>query len=199
MDELKKEENKFLEIWNKIRKNVFFKILILFIACMLVTVVSFKYSVGKFGEEMFKSYFQNSYIILLNFLPVFWLCMLIFVISNKVSVSYLITSIVIHILTLANFFKMSLRDDNLLMEDLTLIREAMAIKKGYTFDISRGMIGFFIIFVVISIVMFFIFDKKKKVKDNVKNPINKKRIIARVVTSIMIFILGIVRFKYNLC
>ena len=61
------------------------------------------------------------------------------------------------------------------------------------------MIGFFIIFVVISIVMFFIFDKKKKVKDNVKNPINKKRIIARVVTSIMIFILGIVRFKYNLC
>ena len=78
MDELKKEEkNKFLEIWNKIRKNVFFKILILFIACMLVTVVSFKYSVGKFGEEMFKSYFQNSYIILLNFLPVFWLCMLI--------------------------------------------------------------------------------------------------------------------------
>ena len=67
MDELKKEENKFLEIWNKIRKNVFFKILILFIACMLVTVVSFKYSVGKFGEEMFKSYFQNSYIILLNF------------------------------------------------------------------------------------------------------------------------------------
>lgn len=199
MDELKKEENKFLEIWNKIRKNVFFKILILFIACMLVTVVSFKYSVGKFGEEMFKSYFQNSYIILLNFLPVFWLCMLIFVISNKVSVSYLITSIVIHILTLANFFKMSLRDDNLLMEDLTLIREAMAIKTGYTFDISRVMIGFFIIFVVISIVMFFIFDKKKKVKDNVKNPINKKRIIARVVTSIMIFILGIVRFKYNLC
>ena len=75
----------------------------------------------------------------------------------------------------------------------------MAIKTGYTFDISRGMIGFFIIFVVISIVMFFIFDKKKKVKDNVKNPINKKRIIARVVTSIMIFILGIVRFKYNLC
>ena len=59
-----------------------------------------------------------------------------FVISNKVSVSYLITSIVIHILTLANFFKMSLRDDNLLMEDLTLIREAMAIKTGYTFDIS---------------------------------------------------------------
>ena len=79
MDELKKE-NRFLEVWNKIRKNIFFKILVLFIACILVTAVSFKYSVGKFGEEMFKSYFQNSYIILLNFLPVFWLCMLIFVI-----------------------------------------------------------------------------------------------------------------------
>lgn len=198
MDELKKEENKFLDIWNKIRKNVFFKILILFIACMLVTAVSFKYSVGKLGEEMFKSYFQNIYTIVLNFLPVFWLCMFIFAISNKVSISYLITAIVIHILTLANFFKMSLRDDNLLMEDLTLIREAMAIKTGYTFDISRGMIGFFVIFVVISIVMFFAFDKKKKDKEKVKCSINKKKLIARVVTSLMIFILGIVRIKHNL-
>lgn len=198
MDELKKKENKFLEVWNKVRKNIFFKILVLFIACILVTVVSFKYSVGKLGEEMFKSYFQNIYIMILNFLPVFWLCMFIFAISNKVSISYLVASMVTYIITLANYFKMSLRDDNLLMEDLTLIREAMAIKTGYTFDISRGMIGFFVIFVIISIIMFFAFDRKKKIKDEVKNPINKEKIIARVATSIMIFILGIIRLKYSL-
>lgn len=150
------KQNKFIEVVDKIRRNIFFKILVLFIACILVTVVSLKYSVGSLGERMYDSYFENKYILIMNFLPIFWLSMLILAMFNKVSISYLIASSVTYILTLVNYFKMSLRDDNLLMEDITLIREALKIKTGYTFDISKGMIGYFVYNYYTSKTIFFI-------------------------------------------
>lgn len=195
-------KNRFITFLDKLRKNIIVKILVLFISCMFVTVISFKYSVGKLGEVMYDSYFENNYILVLNFLPIFWLSLLIFAISNKVSISYLISSCVFHILTLVNYFKMALRDDNLLMEDITLIREALTIKTNYTLEISKGMVGYLLIFVVMSIAMFFVFDRKKKVKDKTKELTDKKKIIIKVVTRVMasiaILVIGIVRIKYDI-
>lgn len=190
-------ENRFCAALNKLRRNVIVKILVLFFCCMFVTAISFKYSVGKLGEIMYNSYFENKVILILNFLPVFWLAMFIFAISNKVSISYLITSCTFHILTLINYFKMALRDDNLLMEDITLIREALTIKTNYTFEISKGMVGYLLIFIMMSIAMFFVFDRKNKIKDKLqKEIVSKKKVVfkvlMRVIASVAVLVIGVV-------
>ena len=50
--------------------------------------------------------------------------------------SLLITTAITYIIVFINVFKMQLRDDNLFMEDVTLIKEALKIKTNYTIEFS---------------------------------------------------------------
>lgn len=180
---------KLKEKFNLIAKNIVFQICLLVLLSIGLTVVSLYYSVGGMGREMFYSYFSNGLRVFLNFLPILWLMMLIYAASRKTSVSFFITAIVSYGITLINHFKIMLRNDPLLIEDITLIKEAAQIQEKYTFNFSKTMIILILIFVVLSIMLYLFIDKNKTEKDK---KIDKKNLIIRVTSSVAIFIIGIV-------
>lgn len=180
---------KLKEKFNLIAKNIVFQICLLVLLIIGLTVVSLYYSVGGMGREMFYSYFSNGLRVFLNFLPILWLMMLIYAVSRKTSVSFFITAIVSYGITLINHFKIMLRNDPLLIEDITLIKEAAQIQEKYTFNFSKTMIILILIFVVLSIMLYLFIDKNKTEKDK---KIDKKNLIIRVTSSVAIFIIGIV-------
>lgn len=179
---------------NLITKNVIFQICLLVLLSFGLTIVSLYYSVGELGREMFFSYFSNGLTIFLNFLPILWLMILVYAITRKTSISFLITCIISYGITLISHFKVTLRNDPLLMEDVTLIKEAIGIQGKYTFNFSKLMIILTIFFVILTVLLYFFVDKNrnKDKSDEQEKRIDKKKILIRVVSSISIFIIGII-------
>lgn len=176
------------EVVGKILRSKVFHIILLALFSYGLTVISLYYSTGSFGDDMFVSYFQKPLIVFLNFLPILFVSLFIYILTRRVSIAYGITAIVTYLITFVNYFKLSLRDDNLLMEDLTLIKEALKMQTNYTLDISKKMIFIWCISIIITALLYFIIDRKL-----VHREITKIKLILQKILIIVIFIvLGVV-------
>jgi len=107
---------------------------------IVLTMISLYYSVGQYYRPMFFSYFGNMWIVFLNWLPVFGICLFFLLFTGKSSLSTVFSSIIIYGGTLASFFKLQLRNDPVVFEDVLLIGEAINIQNGYTYVFSKLMI-----------------------------------------------------------
>ena len=116
---------KFKEVLKKFRENIGIKLCVIILLSIVLTVICLYFSKVEYTKDMFFLYFKNKFIVLLNFLPILWLMILLFIISKRVSVAFILSTFLSFGLNLVNYFKISLRDDPLVMEDVTLIREAM--------------------------------------------------------------------------
>ena len=119
--------------------------------CMSVLVLSLGslyFATDKFGIEMFYSYFRNPYTILLNTIPILLLIVFLFLVCNRLWISIGITSIVVIVLTLINYFKILFRDDPLMVEDLSLFLEMKNMTGRYKIHANSTM-AFWILSMVI--------------------------------------------------
>ena len=132
-----------------------------FLFSIFLTMISLYYSVGHYYRPMFFSYFENTWILFLNWLPVFSICLFFLFLTGKSSLSTLLSSIIIYGGTLASFFKMKFRNDPVIFEDVLLINEALNIKTGYTFTFSKLMVILAIFICIIALFQYFYIDKKK--------------------------------------
>lgn len=137
------------------------------------------YSIGAFPFDMFFSYFEKPLIIILNYIPISFIVFLIYILSRKTSLSVLLSSLIFLPLTIVNYFKLALRNDPLLMEDFMYIKEALNIQKNYTLNFRKGMFLAIFLCLLLSIVLYFIFDKKN-------NKISKKNILIRCSSGILL-------------
>lgn len=91
------------------------------LACIVVSVLlsvgSLYFATDKYGIEMFQSYFENGYIVFLNTLPVFFSIMFVFLICNQLWIGISITSILVIVLSLINYFKLLFRDNPFLVDE----------------------------------------------------------------------------------
>ena len=114
------------------------------LACIVVSVLlsvgSLYFATDKYGIEMFQSYFENGYIVFLNTLPVFFSIMFVFLICNQLWIGKSITSILVIVLSLINYFKLLFRDNPFLVEDLTLFSEMKNMTGRYKIRINKDMI-----------------------------------------------------------
>ena len=114
------------------------------LACIVVRVLlsvgSLYFATDKYGIEMFQSYFENGYIVFLNTLPVFFSIMFVFLICNQLWIGISITSILVIVLSLINYFKLLFRDNPFLVEDLTLFSEMKNMTGRYKIRINKDMI-----------------------------------------------------------
>lgn len=115
-------------------------ILVGIVVSFLLSAVSLYFATDKYGIEMFQSYFENGYIVFLNTLPVFFSIMFVFLICNQLWIGISITSILVIVLSLINYFKLLFRDDPLLVEDLNLFSEMKNMTGRYKIHINRDMI-----------------------------------------------------------
>lgn len=86
---------------------------------------------GKFGDEMFASYFDNLYILGLNLAVPLFLSAFFFLLTNRAVWSYLLTAVSVLVPTLVHYYKMEFRGDCLIAEDVSLITESKKMLESY--------------------------------------------------------------------
>ena len=126
-------------------------------------------------SRCFKSYFANVYTIILNTAPILFVILILLVIVNRLWISVGIASILVIVLSLINYFKLSFRDDPLLVEDLSLFFEMRNMTERYKIHISSSMLMWIAGMVVITFILWKI---RKNIKINTKI---KTRIILGII------------------
>ncbi|OPL08564.1 MAG: hypothetical protein AVO33_10055, partial [delta proteobacterium ML8_F1] len=83
-------------------------------------LVSLYFGAAYYLMPMFKSYFSVAYLVLLNVFPVVWLMVLLYLVFNRIWLSFLSSALVTLGLSLVNYSKLMIRNDPLIGMDLRL-------------------------------------------------------------------------------
>ena len=160
-----------------INKKVINSLLIVLIS-LLLTVISFCYTNKSLDITMYKSYFEFK-LFTLNFLPILLMVILFSIITKRIHISFLINSVLILILGIANQTKVLYRDDVVKFEDILLLKEAMTMSERYDIVIKK----YTILTIIMVIIIFFLLKKYVS-----KLKINKKKYFVSifVVVNLMI-------------
>lgn len=156
---------------------------------LLIIILSFLLTLFMFVlqpdsiTDVLNNFVQSNFLnLLLNYLPVLFMMLLLFFISNSLTLSVGITSFIIIVLSLVNRYKILLRDDPFFPWDISLGTELIGIAEGY--GISRILLAvIFIIILIIGIIFAYCVVKTQKLK-----PIY--RVICSLVSIIVMFILN---------
>lgn len=111
-------------------------------------ICSLYFATGTYSIEMFLSYLQNPYILLLNMAPPILLSLLFYLLCNRAVWSYLLTNLCVMAPTLAHYYKMAFRGDTLLAEDLTLITESGKMLETYKLFLDKRIVAYSIVLVL---------------------------------------------------
>ncbi|MGN1300952.1 MAG: LTA synthase family protein, partial [Clostridia bacterium] len=168
----------------------FIKILTLILFSIFLLLFTLYYSIGAFPFSIFFSYFDQPLLVVLNFIPILSTIFFIYALSRKISLSVFFTSLIYIPLTIVNYFKIALRNDPLLMEDFMYIKEAFNMQKNYVLNFRKGMYLAIIFCIISTIILYFVFDRKKE-----KTKITKKNILIRIFSSFIILLIFIVCLK----
>ena len=160
-----------------INKKVINSLLIVLIS-LLLNVISFCYTNKSLDITMYKSYFEFK-LFTLNFLPILLMVILFSIITKRIHISFLINSVLILILGIANQTKVLYRDDVVKFEDILLLKEAMTMSERYDIVIKK----YTILTIIMVIIIFFLLKKYVS-----KLKINKKKYFVSifVVVNLMI-------------
>jgi len=183
----KEKGQKFIKRIKKIKKSNIFKFIILILLCMYLTCVSLQFSVGELGDIMYESYFENMWILLLNFLPILFVAIIVYVITTKASISFAITALISFIITMINYVKMGIRNDNFLMGDIFLIREAATTKFDYSIIFDAKILIHILFLVCLTILLYLFLDR-----NGVKRKISIKRVAIKLVLVIVLLVGGVI-------
>lgn len=89
---------------------------------------------------LFVSYLTHPLILLLNVLPPLLLSLLIYFLTGRAGLSFLFTSALTIGLALANYYKLTFRNDPVIFEDLLLVREAGQMAGEYRLFLNLSIV-----------------------------------------------------------
>ena len=117
---------------------VLYHYVLLLLACAGLTVCTLLLSYSNFTEQIFQGYFEHPIIVFLNYAIVAGLCLMLYGLIGRAWIAFLLTSVLCLGVALGNYYLIIIRSDPLEFEDLTCIREALAIteKQGYELQIN---------------------------------------------------------------
>ena len=115
---------------------------LLLLACLVLTLCTLLLSYSNFSSKIFKGYFECSLIFWVNFAIPTAICLLLFAVIGRAWIAFLLTAVICLGISIGNYYLIIIRNDPLQFEDLTCIREALAItdKQGYELNLSRNLI-----------------------------------------------------------
>lgn len=127
---------------------------LLVLCSLIITCFSFLFTNSYLNLEMFYSYFEFK-LFMLNFVPILVIMILLYLVSKRVHISWLITSFCVFGLGVANQTKVFYRDDVVKFEDIALIKEALIMSNNVGVVIK----SYTVIFLLLIIFMFFVIKK----------------------------------------
>lgn len=113
-------------------------VLLYLIATVALGMSSMLLAYGSFySVDIFFKYFTNIYLVLLNLLPPIALFVLFYGIIGRAWIAYLLDSVIVIGLSVANHFMLMFRNDPLMFSDVLYVREAIEIsKEGYNYHVT---------------------------------------------------------------
>ncbi len=111
--------------------------LLLTLSALGLGLLSLCFAMTENRWAMLQTYFQHPLILLLNLLPPVLLCLLLWLLTNRALIAYSATAVLVFGLTLANWYKLSFRDDPLLFGDLLLVKEAGNMLGRYSLFMTK--------------------------------------------------------------
>jgi len=155
----KNKERKIINFKSKISENIFV-LSIITVLSFITMALTFVFSRAVWDMEMFISYFQSPKLLLLNFLPIFLLFALIYLVTNRLYLGYFISTGLWVTFSIINKFKLTYRDDPFKFIDILLVRESMDMAQKYPIVFSRNMIIMIIGIIFITVMLYFFANYK---------------------------------------
>ena len=150
------EEDKNKKYYRKGR--ILFALFAAIFGGLVCGLYSLYFATADYNIEMYRTYFQNIYIVALNLLPPMLLALIFYLLTNRAWASYILTNIAVIVPSLINYYKIAFRGDCFIAEDITLASEAGAMLKSYRLFIDNR-IAIYIDVLVIGTVMLGFFAK----------------------------------------
>lgn len=148
---------------NKYMESIFVLFIMASLSFLIMTL-TFVFSSAAWNMDLFNSYFQSSLLILMNFMPIFILMLILYLVINRLWLSFLISSVIFIVMAIVNKFKLYYRDEPFWFIDIQLIRESMDMREKYSISLSRNMVIMFIGLVAITIILKLFMDYRQELK-----------------------------------
>ena len=115
---------------------------LLLVACAVLTACTLLLSYGNLNPDIFTGYLEKPLIIWMNYAIVCSVALLLFAVIGKAWIAYLLTVLICMGIAVGNYFLIIIRNDPLQFEDLSCIREALAITdaEGYELKLSARLV-----------------------------------------------------------
>ena len=136
---------------------LFFTITLLSFITMTITFV---FSSAAWDIPMFKSYFSSNLLVFMNLLPILIVMILLYLVANKMWLSYLLTSIVFISMSIVNRFKLTYRDEPFAFLDIKLIKESMEMTQTYSIKFTPNMIVMVVGVIITTVILMYLLDNK---------------------------------------
>ena len=153
-----------------IKSNKNYKVLItaiiIFLLSTLIMTITFVFSSVNLNIELFNSYYKSFELIALNIMPIVIFMILIYVLSNKMWLSFLISNILFVAASLVNKFKLSYRGDPFTFMDIKLFNESLEMTKRYEIKFTLNIILILAGIVIITLFLKKFFKYKINLKKN---------------------------------
>lgn len=131
----------------------FLVITLIGILSFLLMAMTFLYSTAPLNLKLFKSYFQGKWLMLMNYIPIFFIFIFLSLLFNKLWLGFFITSVPLFIMSIVNRFKIIFRDEPFNFIDLALLTESIDMAQKYPVSLDRYMILIIIIIVLITLML----------------------------------------------
>lgn len=118
-------------------------------------VISMYFGASYYRTPMFISYFSVEYLPFLNIFPVVFFMFLLYLIFNRVWVSFLLTAVITMALTWINYFKLLIRNDPFYAIDVTLLFESMDMADKFDIQLDWKVISVMIACVIGTAIAYF--------------------------------------------
>lgn len=149
---------------SKPKLNKFIKgITILFtiiILSLIITTITFLFSRSVSDLRYLSIYCREGLLVLMNFIPVFILMAFVYLISNRLWISFIVNSFVFVTMSLVNKFKLTYRDDPFTFIDLKLFKESLIMAEKYSLGLSPKVIIMIVGLFIIALLLRKFFDLK---------------------------------------
>ncbi|MDY3118059.1 MAG: LTA synthase family protein [Peptoniphilus sp.] len=99
----------------------------------LITLFTLAYACGDGATRvpLFISYLKSPLLLLMNFLPVFFLFLFFYALSGRLWLGFSATSVLFFLLSVVQKFKLLYRDEPFVLPEITLFRESLLMKGNY--------------------------------------------------------------------
>ena len=135
------------------------QIILLLVGCAALTYFTLRLSYSSLNPEIWLGYWEDLWIPAINLFIIFGFCLVLFALIGRAWIAYLLTALVWLGVAIGNYYLIIIRSDPLEFQDITCLKEALAITgtQGYELELSArvliaigGALGYTVLLALLS-------------------------------------------------